>query len=337
MSHEQQIASVMGLDVLELRPLGGGACQDNFSLRVREGAGERRFALRSDAAMSLPGSIGREQEFPVIQAAVAAGVPTPAVSSLRQGVIREGAWCYLMDWAEGEAIGSKVVKKPELARARQRLPEQLARALAAVHSVTPDQVELPIQRTAPEVAVADLYALLDSLGEARPELELALRWARDHLPSEAETTLVHGDFRTGNFLVDEGGLVALLDWEFARWGDPHEDLAWLCVRDWRFGQIKQTAGGITTRGDLAARYSAASGRAVDPVRLHWWEGVGNLRWGIGAVVQGQRYLKGKTWDLEMLAIPRRSAEMAYEALRLIEAGPDGLGPDPLTPPTQEAR
>jgi aminoglycoside phosphotransferase (APT) family kinase protein len=140
----------------------------------------------------------------------------------------------------------------------------------------------------------------------------------------SETTLVHGDFRTGNFMVGERGLVALLDWEFARWGDPHEDLAWLCVRDWRFGQIKETAGGFTSRADFAAKYAAASGRAVDPVRLHWWEVMGNLRWGIGAVVQGQRFLKGSTQDLEMLAIPRRSAEMAYEALRLIEVGPDSL-------------
>ena len=324
MSELNDLSEALGLELLELRPMGGGACQDNYALRVRDEAGERRMALRSDAAMSLPGSIGREQEFPVIQVAVAAGVPTPAVSHLRQGLFREGAWSYLMEWVEGEAIGSRVVKKPQFAAAREAMPQQLAEALAAVHTVLPSEHELPLRHSPPAVAVQDLYELLDSLGEARPELELALHWARTTAPRQAETTLVHGDFRTGNFVVGPQGLVALLDWEFARWGDPHEDIAWLCVRDWRFGQVKKPAGGITTRGDFAARYTAASGRPVDPVRLHWWEVVGNLRWATAALVQGQRFLKGTTKDLEMLAIPRRSAEMAYEALRLIEVGPDPL-------------
>jgi aminoglycoside phosphotransferase (APT) family kinase protein len=164
MSHEQRIASATGLEVVELRPLGGGACQDNFSLRVREGEGERRFALRSDAAMSLPGSITRQQEFPVIQAAVAAGVPTPAVRDLHQGLIREGAWSYLMDWVEGEAIGSRVLKRPELAGARAALPEQLAQALTAVHSVSPATVELPPPPRSPSAISTSCWTAWDRPG-----------------------------------------------------------------------------------------------------------------------------------------------------------------------------
>ena len=57
------------------------------------------------------------------------------------------------------------------------------------------------------------------------------------LPSRQEITLVHGDFRTGNLMVSPRGLEAVLDWEFAHWGAPEEDLAWLCVRDWRFGRL----------------------------------------------------------------------------------------------------
>ena len=119
-------------------------------------------------------------------------------------------------------------------------------------------------------------------------------------------------------MIDENGLQGVLDWEFAHWGDPVEDIGWLCVRDWRFGQIERPAGGLTTRERFCALYTDASGHAVDRARLHWWEVCGNLRWGVAAALQGLRYAAGG--DFELLAIPRRAAEMEYEALRLIERG-----------------
>lgn len=317
-------AAVEPLDVHSVTPLGGGACQDNFRV---EGALEGRsvtLALRSDARSSLPGSIGRAEEFAVIGAAVGQGVPTPQARFLTQGVVREGAHAYLLDWVEGVAIGSKVVKSPDLERARQQLPDQLAEALAGIHRVDPQNADLPLTPI-PELnpaaqAIAFLDEMRDNLPEKRPGFELALLWARENQPEPCEITLVHGDFRTGNFMVGPEGLVAVLDWEFAHWGDPMDDLGWLCTRDWRFGKIALPAGGICTRVRFYEAYERASGRVVDPERVHFWEIVGNLRWAAAAVFQGQRYLSG-TQDLELLAIPRRAAEMEFEALRLIELGP----------------
>lgn len=132
--------------------------------------------------------------------------------------------------------------------------------------------------------------------------------------------LVHGDFRTGNFMVTPDGLSGVLDWEFAHWGDPAEDLAWLCVRDWRFGQLNHAAGGICTRQTFYDAYATCSGQPVDVERVHFWEILGNLRWGAATAFQGLRYAAGQA-DLELLAIPRRAAEMEFEAMRLIEVGP----------------
>lgn len=294
--------------------LSGGACQELFVVQTGQG----RMVLRSDARSSLPGSIGRKQEHAVVEAAVAAGVPTPAVRWLSQGLVRDRAWAYFMDWLDGETVGARVLRSPALATARERLPQQLAEALARVHGV---QAELPLSPSEDPAqdALRMLRQMLDLLPWPRPALEYGWRWASENAPKDREVTLVHGDFRTGNFMVGPEGLVGLLDWEFARWGDPLEDLGWLCVRDWRFGNVQQPAGGLCSRDLFCDAYTQASGREVDRQALRWWELMGNLRWGTAAVFQGIRYRKPK--DLELLAIPRRVCEMEYEALRLIGERP----------------
>ncbi|MFT5681829.1 MAG: aminoglycoside phosphotransferase (APT) family kinase protein [Myxococcota bacterium] len=318
------------VEVTGVRPLAGGACQDNFVIETIRDGEPGRLVLRSDATSSLPGSLSRHEEYAIIQAAVAAGVPTPAVIGLREGLVRPGAWGYFMDWADGVAIGAKVVRSLSLAEARAVLPEQLAAAAAAIHRITPStNPRLSIPTIAPDGDVigemlAFQRASMADIPEAHPALSLAMRWLEEKRPTSSEVVLVHGDFRVGNFLVDPTGLTAVLDWEFAHWGNPMEDLAWLCVRDWRFGRIDNPVGGLCGRGRFYRAYEAASGRTVDPSLVHYFEVLGNLRWAIGAVVQGLRYLRGGEADLELLAIARRSAEMEYEALRLIEVGPPAV-------------
>lgn len=312
------LSARLGAEVAAIRPLAGGACQDNFRVDLSDG---RTFALRSDARSALPGSLSRAAEAVAIDLAVAAGVPTPAVRHRVDGLIRPDATALLMDWAEGVAIAAKVLRDPALAAARERLPEQLAAALAAVHAVRPGPpIDSPLSSPASAVAttLAFTRATLDALPDPHPAMELVLRWLGDHRPPERDSVLVHGDFRTGNFLVGPDGLVALLDWEFAHWGSPAADLGWLMVRDWRFGQLHLAAGGFATRQRFLEAYAAAGGQPVTPEEVRWWEILGNLRWAAGAAHQTQRVLSGAEGDLELLVIGRRACEMSYEALRLIE-------------------
>lgn len=310
--------------ITAMAPLAGGACQDMHRVELTSARGAERLVLRSDARLPLPASLGRREEYSVVEAARSAGVPTPAVRHLTEGLVRPGAWAYVMDWVEGEAIGRRVVKAPELARARERLPEQLARALARVHTVTPashPRLALrPMDGGPVRGGLAFVRGMLDGLREPHPALEYAYRWLVDHAPPEAEACLLHGDFRTGNFLVTEDGLSAVVDWEFARWGTPAEDIGWLCVRDWRFGQNTMPAGGLATRETFLDAYAEASGRRVSLPALHFWEVMGNVRWAAGSVHQGERYLSGEESDLEYVAIARRAPEMEWEALRLLERG-----------------
>ncbi|MCC6332462.1 MAG: phosphotransferase family protein [Myxococcales bacterium] len=315
---------VRGAQLVEVKALHGGACQENFRVDATLGGLPTRLALRSDAPTSLPGSIRRKDEFAVIEAAVRAGVRTPAARWLTSGLIREGSDAYFLDWVDGEALGRRVVRNPELARARKALPSVLAENLARLHAVTPPKepgLPLKLPEAGPaRFALDELRRQLDSMPGLYPAVELALRWLEAHQPTSEETVLVHGDFRTGNFLVVPEGLSAILDWEFARWGSPWEDLAWISVRDWRFGRLDQPIGGFARRAPFYAAYEEASGRTVDLQQVLWWEICGNLRWAVGSVYQGERYLSGDQNDLELIAIARRGVEMEFEALRLIRRG-----------------
>lgn len=298
------------------RPLHGGACQENLEIR---GASGRRWVLRSDAPSSLPGSLGRAVEAEAIRAAVEAGVPTPAVRGVFPDLLREGATAVLLDWADGTAIGARVVR---MRAVHERLTGQLAVALAAVHSVRPDDAggfrpDNPQNAgdcDAVSAALRFCRVMMDRL-PLRPACERIYRWLDENRPDPGPIVLVHGDYRVGNFLVDEEGLSAVLDWEFAHWGSAGEDIAWLTVRDWRFGRLDHPVGGFAKRADFLAAYRAAGGVHLDAEALRWWEVLGNLRWATGALFQTVRGLSEAQRDLELLAIGPRAVEMEWEALR----------------------
>ena len=330
----ESLTARLGAEVVvdAVRPLAGGACQENFRVDLTVGGEPRTLALRSDAKVSLPGSLDRAHEFQVIAAAVDQGVPTPAVHWLLPDLLREGASAYLMDWVEGQAIGRRVLRDKNLAEARKVLVDQLASALAEIHRITPEShPDLSLrtpqsagERTPVDAAMYFCREMLDKLPEPHPAMELTLSWLAANTPGEREITLVHGDFRTGNFMVGPAGLNAVLDWEFSHWGVPACDLAWISVRDWRFGRLDRPVGGFAKRADFYRAYQRLSGRSIDLVEVHWWEIMGNLRWGAGAVYQAERVLSGGEFDLELLAIGRRAAEMEHEMLRLIAIGPQEI-------------
>lgn len=318
--------------VTEMVSLSGGACQENYlvALDVSGGpdAGHHDLVLRTDKGGALLNSLSRADEFVVARAAHVAGVRTPEPRWLEKDASVLGNPFYLMQKISGRAHGRYVVKDRELNAYRAKMPTDIARNLAAIHSLRPgansdlDAVLGPgpvPASTGPALAgVAHLLSGLDALGEPHPALELGLNWLRANAPTTAQPVLVHGDFRTGNFMVSPDGLQGIVDWEFAHWGDPHEDLSWLCMRDWRFGKNNRPVGGFANRDEFYALYETASGTAVDPERVRYWEIFGNAAWGLGAAQQARRHLTGQDRGIEYASIGRRSGEMEWELMRLIE-------------------
>ena len=156
-----------------------------------------------------------------------------------------------------------------------------------------------------------------ALNWPKPVFELALRWLRDHDPGPPEVeALVHGDFRHGNLIIGPDGVRAVLDWELAHTGDPMEDLGWVCVNSWRFGEIDKPVGGFGSREELYAGYAEA-GRKADPERAKFWEVMGTLRWGVMCCGMMQRFRKGPEHSMERAMIGRRASETEIDLLRLL--------------------
>ncbi|HXC25777.1 MAG TPA: phosphotransferase family protein [Gemmatimonadaceae bacterium] len=309
-----------GLWVRSLRRLAGGASQEIWLVHVVNGEDEERdIVLRRDMDGALSTlARTRVEEYALMQAAYDSGVPVPKVFYGPWQL--EGRNAFFMDHVAGETIGRRLVRDPAYAQARAALPGQLMRGLVGLHAI--DTSELPFLGT-PQTAIDLVAALerdLDACGEGHPALELGLRWLRVHAPPLERTALVHGDFRMGNFVVGADGLSGILDWELAHVGDPDEDLGWFCVRAWRFGSDQLAAGGITTREQLLALHREAGGHEVTPERLRYWEIFGNVKWGIVALSQAGRHLRGETVSVELATLGRVAAEMELETLHLLSAG-----------------
>ncbi len=127
--------------------------------------------------------------------------------------------------------------------------------------------------------------------------------------------LLHRDFRTGNYMLDTGGITAILDWEFAGWGDPHEDIGWFCAQCWRFGANAREAGGIGSRDAFYAAYERAAGRRIDHDRVRYWETFAHARWATIARRQTDRHRSGAERSLELLLIGTLEPELDDVLLR----------------------
>ena len=167
-------------------------------------------------------------------------------------------------------------------------------------------------------AIAEYRSWLDRLDDAYPALEWGLRWCERHAPATFDIALIHRDYRTGNYLVDEGRLAGVLDWEFAGWGDPREDIGWLTARCWRFSGVEREAGGIAPhRAVTAGLRVRRAAVAVSRTDLDYWQVMAHLRWAIIALQQAQRHMGGGERSLELALTGRIVHELEYEVLQLI--------------------
>ena len=319
---------VQHVRIENLRLLTGGASRQTWSFDATVEHAEGRvvtlpFVLRSDPQEGPQGLMDRSLEYRVIEAAYAEGVLVPKPYFLGDDSL--GVPFFIMERIEGETIPRRLFREPHYSQARQVMAQQLGARLARIHRVPFEKYdlgELPAPRADNSPAEEEINRYREMYHtmarEPHPAFELAFRWLRQHLPQQQERVLVHGDYRMGNIIFGPEGVRAILDWELAHVGDPMEDLGWMCVRSWRFGNDHLPVGGVGTREEFWRAYEEAGGYVVDPTRVHFWEVFGNLRWGVICLNMTQPFLDGHNPSVELAAIGRRTAETEWELLHLME-------------------
>ncbi|MFM1907765.1 MAG: hypothetical protein RLZZ591_1442 [Pseudomonadota bacterium] len=322
-AHAAQAASV---NVLELRILSGGAIQENWLLDAEiEGgphAGLLQAVVRCDSPSGVSVSHGRAQEFALLRTAFAVGVTVPEPLWLCTDLAVLGRPFFVMRRINGTAAAHVLVRDLSIGGDRPALAERLGRELARIHKIRPPQADLaflPWYDTSPALHLVNkCRTFLDQHHTPHPPLEWGLRWLERHAPPKGEFTLCHRDFRTGNYMADAQGLTGILDWEFAGWSDPLEDIGWFCAKCWRFGKNEFEAGGIGQRADFYRGYEAESGRSIDTAQVRYWEVMAHLNWAIIGLQQAQRHTSGEEESLLLALTAHIVPELEFEILIMTE-------------------
>jgi len=311
----QRLSSLLGADVEDLERMLGGASRETWAFR----AGDDELVARCDPP-GAPHAGAMALEASLLRAAEAAGVPVPQVVAAADDLI-------VVRRLSGETLARRILRDDEYKHARTVLVDQLGEFLAGFHEIVPGEV--PGAEETDELA--RYWTSYESVPDRSPTFEKAYEWLVANRPARTATTLVHGDLRMGNIIVDGDGLAAVIDWELVHLGDPIEDLAWLCVKAWRFGEPLEV-GGVGTIDELISSYERAGGDTVDRDVFQWWLVQKTLQWGIGCMGQAWAHLSGAIRSHEHAAIGRRVAEQEWDLIELL--APDAWQAAKDAPPAE---
>lgn len=303
------------VEISEFYRLTGGSSSESWSFNALFSDERYELIFRRAPGGKERAPIDKKTEAILQQLAAEKNVPVATIRFILDEDDEIGPG-YVMDRISGETIPRKILRDEEYAEARPLLARQSGEIIARIHSIEMDTLP-PLE----SIPAADLVKRFQSVPQIYkvdiPVFEFASRWLMDHLPPDREPCLLHGDFRNGNLIVGPEGIRTILDWELAHIGDPMEDLAYISINSWRFGNIDQPVGGFGQREDLFAGYEAAGGGPIDKEAVHFWEVFSTLKWGIICIVQGFTHLTGGVRSVNRAATGRRVSETELDLLDLL--------------------
>ncbi len=311
--------------IVGLQRLSGGANMETWSFDlVSKSAIEALILRRLPGVAALPGTdsghavgeLSLADEAALLTIASKHGVPVPAVRLVLRAEHALGQG-YIMSREHGEALPFRLLADERYRGAREKLAFQCGQTLGRIHQIPLEVLPADLPDHSGALLFQRAQVLLDTHGNGAPVLQLGLNWLRDNPRSAPRRTLVHGDFRNGNLLVDENGLVAVLDWELAHVGDPVQDLGYVTANVWRFG-APQPVGGFGEYADLLAGYASVTGHTPTMQDIHYWQVHAALSWGMVCLLMLEMYRSGSDPSLERAAVGRRLSEAEIDLLVLLD-------------------
>ena len=284
--------------------IAGG--HSNLTFRVQDDNGNLYVLRRPPLGQVLATAHDMEREHRVVSAVGQTAVPVPATLGVCEDVEVNGAPFYVMAYVEGAVLHSDIEAALITPKDRMNLSREVVEVLAELHSVEPDEIGLGDLAKREEYLSRQLRRWSRQWEQSKTReldtMEEVQRLLEQHMPTQIGSTIVHGDYRLGNMLVDSGSISAVLDWELCTLGDPLADVGYL-LNNWvdpdetPAGSSAPTlAGGFATRDQLLEWYERASGRDISQVGYYR----AFSYWRLAAIVEGvlNRYLQGAMGNQE---------------------------------------
>lgn len=250
-----------------LRRFHGGAARETYRFDAVTAAGSRAMVLRRDPPSSLI-ETDRAVEYRALQAFHGTDVPVPEPLYLEATAF--GSPGFVMAEIPDVRAASLFEPEPYGAQA-EAVGARMFTILGRIAARDPADLGLAMPAE-PWRDRLDHWAATVRADAQGPEpvAWAAIRWLERHPPPPPRRpSVVHGDYRSGNFLIDEANVIrAIVDWELVHAGDPHEDLGWAMDPLWAHGSDRP--GGTVSEAEAIAFWERASGLAVHPEQLRWW-------------------------------------------------------------------
>ena len=324
---QEELASALSKKLLEvgiegkvsnLEPLTGGASKEIWKFEVSNAKQSTKMILRRGSGIEGPLAIKTADEARIQKEVIKVGAPVPKILAVSKNEEELGD-SYIMHFVEGESIARKILRDKEYKKALIILAYQCGEAIAKIHNVDINNFSFLPKKPA-EDQLEDLYSTYQSFEQPSPVFEYAYLWLKEQDFGNFQESLVHGDFRLGNIIVNADGLQSIIDWELAHIGNPLQDLGWVCGNSWRFGNNDKVVGGFGELEDLLEGYNSISKFQVNKEMVKCWQVFGTFRWGVICLIQAYAHLNGTINSIEKAAIGRRVSETEIDIVDLLFLG-----------------
>jgi aminoglycoside phosphotransferase (APT) family kinase protein len=259
-----------------LSRIPGGASRETYRFDAVMHGGKRGLILRRDPPGSLIDT-ERKLEFLAFRSFHGRDLPVPEAIALEEEGAELERPFFIMSRVDGGKAASPF-SAPPYGEHAAAIGEQFFSHLGKIAAADPMALAIAEAAEAPALDACwtrelDYWEGVIKADELHPQpiVHAAMRWLRRNPPPPAQKlVVVHGDYRTGNFLHDEKGkIVCLLDWEMAHLGDPHEDLGWATDPLWSYGETERVCGMLPLK-EAFAIWERESGLKVDSKAFEWW-------------------------------------------------------------------
>ena len=305
----------------------------NLTFRCADSAGNVCVLRRPPLGHVLESAHDMGREHKIISALRDSAVPVPAAYGLCRDKEVNGADFYIMEFIDGLVLNDSVIAAMIPRDERQGIGERVADILCNLHAIDPDEVGLgDLGRK--EAYLARQIKRWTRQWEASktheiPMMEESGRILAERMPEQVGASIVHGDYRLGNMIVDNGEVKAILDWELCTLGDPLADVGYV-LNNWvsldevlepgEGDQSPTAVSGFISREDFTEIYQRNTGR--DLTNINYYRAFSH--WRLAAIGQGvyKRYLVGAMGESKDVDLERQKqgvARRAELALALLSA------------------